>query len=545
MKVLVVDDEQVMLDSIHRILDRQTDILLETARTGREAIEKVQTFHPDLVMMDIKMPGMNGLEALIEIRRLDQHVVLVILSAYDNFNYAQEAIRNDVFEYVLKPINKTRIMELIRKVQHHLEKRHFSRLEELKIREKYQKALPIIENELINALINGIDETNCIEYQQLLGVQFQAGFFVAVSYLTEVDSIDGDIEVQYQSRSTIAALTEEIHHLFPCFVSLNKTNPIIIFIPVSNYLDSNHQQMRKLQEWNLQKIRQCLDACKLSVKFRVGVGSIYTHSLEYRKSYHEALQALNSYTQNDLCYFVDMEYPPQYSWESELEQYMEEILEGIRFGQLKRVEILCRNLGFKFTVKSGIERDRLLCYLLELILSSYRVSKNTIKNKDFSEHFPFSYQELLKIVDSSKQLQDLFNEIELRILNLTDYVRKSLEFNIKATILKAKEIIDHRYRENLTLEELARSVSISPFYFCRLFREELGVGFTEYLTKVRLGKAVHLLAEGLSVKECCFALGYNDPNYFSRIFRKYYQVSPSEYREKLLNKERGKNGNEE
>lgn len=543
MKILVVDDEQVMLDSIQRILAQETDILLETARTGREAIDKVQTFHPDLVMMDIKMPGINGLEALSEIRRLDQNVVLVILSAYDNFNYAQEAIKNDVFEYLLKPINKTRIMELIRKVQHHIVQRHFSRLEELKIREKYQKSLPLIENEFIHALIKGLDETGCMEYQELLGVQFQAGFFVAVSYFTEVDSLDENIELQYQTKSKIAALAEEIRHLFPCFVGM-KINLLVIFIPVSNYLSSNQQEMRDIQEGYLLKIRQRLDTYRLSVKFRVGVGSIYTHSLEYRKSYHEALQALDSYTQSDFCYYRDIEFHPQYDWEPEFEGYMEEILEGVRFGHVKRVESLCQNLSSKFTVKTDLERDRLLCYLLELILSAYRVSKKAVKSKDFAEHFPLGYQELLKILDCSTDLEELFDEIKLRILNLTDYVQKSLSFHIKASILKAKEIIDHNYHQNLTLEEIARSVSISPFYFCRLFREELGVSFTEYLTKVRLGKAVDLLAQGLSVKECCFALGYNDPNYFSRIFRKYYQVSPSEYRGELVKKERGNKGNE-
>lgn len=545
MKILVVDDEQVMLDSIRRILDQETDILLETARTGREAIDKVQTFHPDLVMMDIKMPGINGLEALSEIRRLDQNVVLVILSAYDNFNYAQEAIKNDVFEYLLKPINKTRIMELIRKVQHHIEKRHFSRLEELEIREKYQKSLPIIENEFIHALTKGLDETGCMEYQELLGVRFQAGFFVAVSYLTEVDSIDKNIELQYQTRSRIAALAEEIRHLFPCFVGMHKTNPIVVFIPVSNYLNPNQQEMRELQEGYLLKIMQRLETYKLPVKFRVGVGSIYTRSTEYRKSYHEALQALDSYTESDLCYFGDIEFHPQYDWEPEFEGYMEEILEGVRFGHSQRVELLCQNLSSKFTVKSNLERDRLLCYLLELILSAYRVSKKAVKSKDFAEHFPLGYQELSKILDCSTDLEELFDEIKLRVSNLTDYVRKSLEFHIKASILKAKEIIDHNYHQNLTLEEIARSVSISPFYFCRLFREELGVSFTEYLTKVRLGKAVDLLAQGLSVKECCYALGYNDPNYFSRIFRKYYQVSPSEYRGELVKKERGSDENED
>jgi two-component system response regulator YesN len=538
MKVLVVDDEQIMLDSIQRILEPETDIFIETARTGREAIEKVQTFHPDLVMMDIKIPGINGLEALTEIRRFDQQAVLVILSAYDNFNYAQEAIKSGVFEYLLKPINKTRIMETIDKVRRYIEKRHFSRLQELAIREKYQKTLPLIENELIHVLTKSVDETACLEYQELLGVEFQAGFFIAVSYLTEVESNDENIELQYLIRSKVSVFTEKIRHLFPCFVGLSNTTPIIIFVPVPNYInESNPQETRELQESYLLKIKRLLDDDKLTVRFRIGVGSIRTRIFEYRKSYQEALQALDSYTQNDICHFQDLETPTRYGWESGFEALMEELLEGIRFGHLNRVESLCQSLSSKFNVLNAPERDRLLCYLLELILSAYRVAKNAIKSNDFSERFPLGYQELTKIINSSKDWRDLFNEIKVRILDLTVAVRQSLELYTKSTILKAKEIIDHRYQENLTLEELAHSVLISPFYFCRLFREEMGVSFTEYLTKVRMSKSLDFLAQGMSVKECCFAAGYNDPNYFSRIFRKYYQVSPSEYREQLFKKE--------
>ena len=126
-----------------------------------------------------------------------------------------------------------------------------------------------------------------------------------------------------------------------------------------------------------------------------------------------------------------------------------------------------------------------------------------------------------------------------QITFLTQKVKENRESQINNIVREAKEIVDARYQEHLTLEDLSRMVNISPFYLCRLFREEMGVNFTDYLAKLRMEKALTLLAQGLTGKECCFAVGYNDPNYFSRIFRKYYTMTPSEYREEQLSKKGG------
>lgn len=534
MRILVVDDEQIMLDSITRILENETDIFVETAKTGREAIEKAHFFRPDLVMMDIKMPGISGLEALSEIRRLDPQAVLVILSAYDNFTYAQEAIRNDVFDYLLKPVNKGRILETIKKAQIHLDKIRLARKEDLEIREKYKKSLPLIESEFLHAMTHRMSEASLQEYQDLLGIEFSAGFFIAISYVFDDQPFEIEMEPEYLLRQKMADLAEEIRYLFPCFIGPVKTNPLLVFIPIST-LDDDLQE-HQIQENYLRKITDRLNAEKLPVKFRLGVGTVCNTALDYRRSYREALKALNAFSQNPICYFNQIESPAKFSWDNELEQKMREILESIKFGHLQKLEILFNNLSSQYTVENEPERDRLLCYLLELLLSAYRICKNTAKHNN---GLSLNYQEIIAIIDPEKDLQYLFEEITTRIIDLTRLVKEGLENQTKSLILKAKDMIDNHYQNTLTLDELSRSVSVSPFYLCRLFREELGISFTSYLTKVRLEKATILLKQGLSVKECCYSVGYNDPNYFSRIFRKIYKFTPSEYRDAHLQKKGG------
>jgi two-component system, response regulator YesN len=525
MKILVVDDEQIMLDSICLILSKEPDLQIEIAHTGREAIEKAEIFRPELVMMDLKMPGINGMEAMTEIRRLDSQAILVILTAYENFSYAQEAIHLRVYDYLVKPINKSRLLDLITKVKQHLANIRVLRQEELALRERYKELLPFIENEFIYELINGIDDVSLGEYQELLALKFNSGFFLAVSYHDKTSAtVDNLRELGYMLRQRISDLAEEIRHFIPCLIGPLKTNPFSIFVPIELDLETNLDPIDIAR-----KILHLLQNEKKNADIHIGIGRTYNASSELKRSYQESLLALSYCGQIPVYHYNDLQKQEEQSWEINLNQEIQDILEAIRFGNIDKVETLSAQLFLKYTHLQG-EQDRLFFYLLELLLTAYQIGKDS-KNAHTSLS---SFEQTISIFKEKADLAEVFKEITRRIIALTLVVKEGRINQVKTIIRQAKDLIDRQFTEQLNLEDISHTIGISPFYFSRLFREEMGVSFSEYMTKLRLEKAVFLLAQGFSIKDCCFSVGYNDPNYFSRIFRKYYNMTPSEYRDEQV-----------
>lgn len=119
MRLLVADDEKIVQDSIRLIIEREhlEGIEFEAVSTGGAAIEMARTFHPDVIFMDIDMPGLNGLEAIQSIRKFSPEVITVVITAYDVFQYAQTAIRCGVYDYLLKPFTPQKIVELLNRIQ--------------------------------------------------------------------------------------------------------------------------------------------------------------------------------------------------------------------------------------------------------------------------------------------------------------------------------------------------------------------------------------------------------------------------------------------
>ncbi|HEX3047755.1 MAG TPA: response regulator, partial [Bacillota bacterium] len=464
MRILVVDDEQIMLDSICHILAQTADLQVETARTGREAIEKADAFRPELVMMDLKMPGINGLEALTEIRRMDSQAVIIIISAYESFNYAREAIRLNVFDYLVKPISKKRLVELIENVRVRLAKLRALRQEELALRERYKKLAPFIENELIWELINGIDETTLLEYQELLVEEIKAGFFLAVSYHDKTGAtVENPTELGYLRRQEIAGLGEEIRRLFTCFVGSHKTDPLLVFVPV-DFHEENFPDPYECA----QKILTLLQNNHPLAEIRLGIGRIYQTALEMKRSYQEAVLALNYRCQTPIQPFDDLPKDGPQSWETDLQQELQDILSAIRFGNERQVQTLFQSLMPKYSQLNGEEQDRLFFYLLEFLLAASHFFRDHTK---YGENFRLSvhdcsFQETVAIF-SQNDLNRIFDEISKRIMALTKIIKEGHEKQVKGIIRRAKEIIDLKFREPLNLDDVSHAVGISPFYFSR------------------------------------------------------------------------------
>ncbi|MGD9154061.1 MAG: response regulator [Bacillota bacterium] len=530
MKILAVDDEPIMLGAIAKILAGDPTLQLETACNGREALEKTESFHPHLVIMDIKLPGVNGLETLAEIRRLLPNVVAIIISAYDNFIYAQEAIRLNVFDYLLKPINKTRLLEIIAKVSRRLEEQRQVRQAELDRWENYQKLRPLIERELIRTLRTGKQPQLCEEYQALLKLKIKAGFFMAVSLSERLIPLPGVGASCGPAPEKLDVIGDWFRDRFHCLIDPPDHRLLMVFVPLDGE-EADGTDYSQLQQHIIQRVWKYLTIKQHLTAIRIGVSAVHHSPANFGLSYQEALQALQQQTGEGLsCYNKSDGQTINPAWEYNLEKALHEITEAVRFGQLYRVATSFQKLAVTYGDCTGCQQQLLAVHLVELLLTAHRYCRELAKEQT---HCPTS-EHLLIILDNRLCLADRLTLVTKTVTDLTRAIHTKREHRVKMLIIKAKALIDQLYHQELTLEKVARAIAISPFYLSRLFRKEMGVGFSEYLTRLRMEKSLTLLAQGLPVKECSFAVGYNDPNYFSRLFRKYFQLSPTAYRETFL-----------
>ena len=177
-KILIADDESIVIDALKFIIENnfKDECVIECANTGRKVIEQAEYFRPDIVFMDIQMPGINGIEAMREIRRSNDNIIFIVVSAFVKFDYAKDAIDIGVLEYINKPIDKDVIVATLKKAMRMIDKTKSKRSEDLANKEKLEIVTPIIESGFIYSLIyqNGA-EGELDNFRTLLGIEADAG----------------------------------------------------------------------------------------------------------------------------------------------------------------------------------------------------------------------------------------------------------------------------------------------------------------------------------------------------------------------------------
>ena len=183
-RLLLADDEKIVVDSITMIIEKNfpDQFEIRAVRTGRGLIEQAAEFHPDVAIVDIHMPGINGINAIREIASEISNIIFIIMTAYDRFDYAKEAVKLGVLEYMNKPFNSRDIVEVMGKAIRLIETRREKRRENLRVREKMEQVTPIIENGFIfTMLFSGEHSGEELEsYRELLEIETEYGSMMTV-----------------------------------------------------------------------------------------------------------------------------------------------------------------------------------------------------------------------------------------------------------------------------------------------------------------------------------------------------------------------------
>lgn len=524
-KIMLADDEGIVIDSLKFIIDKEfgDECIVEFAKTGRNVIELAESFRPDIAVMDIQMPGINGIDAMREIRKTNDNVVFIVMSAYDKFDYAQEAMKLGAIEYLTKPMEKTKMIAALKHAMDLVFTEKERRSNDLLVREKMEIVVPILENGLIyNILFHEHFEEDIENYLTMLEVSARNAYMMV---LVSGDSKDGNHMTNAMGSSVklqkdYAKIREYVKTtVSSAIVGSVMGNKIAILVPCEN----SEMELAE-REAVINKAQELADRLSMQTgnSFRVGIGKI-NDLTKMEGSYREAINAL-LITTNTVAHAADL--PIGCEYEVDYPVAMEKrLFDEVEKGRTDAALSAAKDY-FSWIRTQDMMNARLK--ILEFALWAERIAYSS-GGMVYSFGVRHDYLPTIMAIDN---MDDLWTWFSGKISFSSNAISNKNTDSSNDVIEQAKKYIADNFTKNITLDDVSYHVNISSYYFSRIFKEATNQNFIDYLTELRIEKAKELLnSTQYSMKEICQMCGYSDPNYLSKSFKKKVGVTPTEYRE--------------
>jgi two-component system response regulator YesN len=533
-RLMLVDDEPEIRDGLLEIINWEQEgfQVVGVAENGLEALQVAQNVSPDLVVTDIRMPFLDGLEMARRMRQTLPTVQFVVLSGYDEFEYARQAIQIQIKDYVLKPISSDEFVQVLRRVKSHLDEDFAQRSDVKTLREHFRSSLPILRELLLTSLLNGGILTgeamnSAARYElSIVSPRYAVALLRlggAMHDKTEHDLIR-DPELM---RFAVMNIVEEVlQGQIPCHVFHYNGLIAVLFL----LREEENQPFSLLMDvlgTAQQTVIRYLD-CMIAI----GVSNpcVHLHQL-----HHAAVQAASALDQSALLEngqvlaIADVE-PGSARQLAAEEITLRALSNNIKLGNTGEAEELLHQLMEEARKSKAAFRDYQV-YLLEIFLAIIRTGRDLeVEWTDFGEGQGPSLENMLK----SRDLME--TEAMLRALcrHLTGSIRDTRLESGKLLVREAVDYVSSSFtKSDVTLEKVCRRLHISAAYFSTLFKRETKKTFHQYLTELRMDKAMTLLAgSDLKTADIAVQVGLNDPSYFSYSFKKHFGISPSQARKK-------------
>lgn len=520
--ILLTDDEQIVIDTLSFIIQKEfaENVNIFSAHSGSEAVQIFQQTKIDICFVDINMPGLTGLEAIREMKSLSSNALMIVLSAFDRFQYAQEAIDLGVFKYLTKPVNRNLVTQTLRDAMKQIDSKRGKLNSDLQLKEKLRFVSPIVESDFIYSSIFLNDASRDMKpYLEFLNIQSETYFYCCIELP----------EVTEQNRSELYEKVKDcIRNCTDAIIGPLMMNRIICYVPFENF--SNEEQNNFAQHQLMNILYRQLSV-KIATNVRLGVSNIEQNIAFTQMAYNQALSALAFCNNIGGVAFIDSNAKNKSEELTQILNLEQQILRRLKTGDEKKLKssasLYFSVLKHNFSGDIDSIKDRLFTLLVS--------AKNIVSNFVLAEGFGAENEENGANTFAFFKRNDVCSELEQFVLGqLCAYcltVEKIKSIRQNPIIEKTYKFIQEHLAQSISLEETANFVNVNPFYLSKLFKEETGTNFIDYVTDLRLEKAKELLKEGkLSIKELSCATGYPDQNYFSKLFRKKFGVTPTEFR---------------
>lgn len=520
--LLIADDEALEREGLElmiRHLMPDTFHFLH-AENGRKAIQITEEERPDFIFMDIKMPGIQGLEAIRHISAIAPSTQIVMITAHDYFSYAKEGLALGVRDYLLKPARPEEILHVLQLLIAKKEEERRVRHEQLELQEKLSQLIPLAENELsLMLMLESVQEVELEQLASLLDIQWYKGYAMILSFFWKSKK-EWD-EFQLLKRDIYEAVKHFTKPNLSPIVGPIVGHQMALFVPLPPGGRGYSERITSL-EWG-ERIRGMIEE-RFQLSLSIGIGSVQEGWDGVSRSYREAVRvcAEDSVLLN-VRHYDDMllsSGQTKISVDDE-KKLLDALLRHNKQESAERLNSLYsileeKSFGSLATLRAEV--IGLLMFLCREVQSGE--GANLIRS--------------LSVVEDSEVLR----KTALYWLDsFIDGLREEREQSRSHVFRRALLYIEQKYKKDISMEHIAECVNLSPHYFSKLFKQHAGETFIDHITGLRIKEAKQLIEQQrLSLKEICYEVGYKDPNYFSRVFKKATGITPSEYRQQIEKK---------
>ncbi len=528
-KVVLVDDEIDVAQRIsHRInwneIGFEEPVICNNALEALEVCEKIK---PEVVMTDITMPYMNGLELAHKLKEEYPNIRIIIFSGYDEFEYAQEAVHIQAEEYILKPIDSEKLMQIFVRTKTSLDKEYDEKQNIHKLESYYKDSLPILQESFYSSLMEGKVPVEKLEYYKSnYSIDLEGPFYCAVIIHVSTHNLNKQMNPLYVSVSVRKLVEEKLRDQWKGKVFTYQDNTVMIA-----QLDTEECEITKLTDECDKFTRLAKSVADATVT--IGIGRVCSHLIDISESYVGARMAISYRAIYGTTKAINItEIDPEQSKQvvSVSNEALDDVFKKIRMNNQDELSHAIHDyLSMSTTKITKVPEFRFFVMQLASKLYGFAVVNKLDQNEIFN-----SYHDIIMQVEKLelKDLEEWMRHICLKMQQMISVKRSNTTKNF---IIKAVDYVSENYTNpDLTVESICSYLNVSYAYFSTVFKKEVGKSFTSFLTDLRLKRAVELLLEK-DEKTYVIAhdVGYSDPNYFSYVFKKAYGVSPNKYRLKV------------
>jgi two-component system, response regulator YesN len=520
-KVFFVEDEIITREGIRDNVDWRASgfEFCGEATDGEMALPLLRSARPDVLITDIKMPFMDGLQLSKIVHERMPWIKIIILSGHDEFEYAQKAISLGVTDYLLKPVTVQKLQTTLQQLAVQLDKERKEQAEIKKLQDQMEDNRAMLRERLLFKIVVGaISPADAIEKGQLLGLDLIARYYSVILLKLEL----GDRTEQYnhddyqQLQHELTALAEKNPDIFV----LKRDWGDMILVMKGN----TREYLEEERDLLLDRIRQTVAETRYQITF--GVGAVKERVADIHQSFVDALVRTQSPAESSESSVQSVERNELLKLDkAAVENYLRH---GVRDEFDQFFDAYLRPVGVT-ALKSNLIKNYIF---MDVILATAKLINETGGEIDRVIPELSSVEIILSNIKTVEQLREQAYKIITIGLACRDSQSNGQHTHL---IRQAKEYLEQHFADpELSLNEVAAQANLSPSHFSVVFSQETGQTFKEYLTQTRINKAKELLRmTTLRSADIAYRVGYNDPHYFSSVFKKNTGLSPIEFRSQV------------